>query len=127
MAQGFITLDNGRLYHCRWTGYDEIIRIAIKELRQLKDGDKLAEWLITRIPNENEDEGDAVFWNEKGEMIVRSIDLRQFKKSQRQLFWMAIEKGAENLSKMGKEYSPLNPIITTELLKTRKEDMLSRY
>ena len=29
---GFITLENGENFSVRWTGYDEIIRIAIKEL-----------------------------------------------------------------------------------------------
>lgn len=126
MAKGFITLENGENFSVRWTGYDEIIRIAIKELPHLNNGNYLSEWLKTRVPNENEDEGDAVFHNEKGEMIVRHIDIRGLTKSNRLNFWTAIKNGATKLSELGERYSMLNPIVMDDLMlmhQTTKDDI----
>jgi len=38
MASGFIILKDGRCFGRRWTGYDEILKIAIKELHLLENG-----------------------------------------------------------------------------------------
>ena len=115
---GFIKLENGENFSVRWTGYDEIIRIAIKELSFLDDRDELAEWLKTRIPNENEDDGNSVpFYKENGEMIIRFIDSRGLTTANRGLFWTAIENGEEKLLRLGNEYSILNPIVITDLMK----------
>jgi len=66
---GFITLENGEDFSVRWTGYDEIIRIAIKELSFLDNRHELSEWLDTQIPNENEDDGNSVpFYKENGDI-----------------------------------------------------------
>ena len=54
---GFITLENGEDFSIRWTGYDEIIRIAIKELSFLDNSNELSVWLDTQVPNENADDG----------------------------------------------------------------------
>ena len=116
MAKGFITLENGEDFSVRWTGYDEVIRIAIKELDILDANKHLSAWLKTRVPNENEDEGDMVFHNAKGEMIVRHIDLRGLTKANRLLFWSAIENGATKLSESGDGYSMLNPIVMANLM-----------
>jgi len=117
MAKGFITLENGENFSVRWTGYDEILRIAIKELFFLDNGYKLSEWLKTRVPDENGDESGVAFWNESNEMIFRDIDLRGLTKPNRQLFWEAIENGAAKLSEFGEQYSMLNPIVMHDLMK----------
>jgi len=54
MARGSVTLENGKDFSTICTGYDEIIRIAIKELSHLDKSDELSEWLKTRVPNEND-------------------------------------------------------------------------
>ena len=50
-------------------------------------------------------------------MIVRIIDIRGLTPANRRLFWTAIENGEEKLLRLGDEYSDLNPIVTTALLK----------
>ena len=115
---GFITLENGEDFSVRWTGYDEIIRIAIKELSFLDNRHELSEWLDTQIPNENEDDGNSVpFYKENGDMILRSIDIRGLTTANRRLFLTAIKNGEEKLLSFGNEYSDLNPIVITGLLK----------
>ena len=115
---GFIKLENGENFSVRWSGYDEIIRIAIKELSFLDDRDELAEWLKICVPNENEDDRNNVpFYKENGEMIRRFIDVRGFTTVNRRLFWIAIENGEEKLLRLGEEYSILNPIVITNLMK----------
>ncbi|MFC0518939.1 hypothetical protein ACFFGT_32290 [Mucilaginibacter angelicae] len=114
---GFITLENGEDFSIRWTGYDEIIRIAIKELSFLDNSNELAEWLDTQVPNENEDDGNFVpFYKENGEMILRIIDVRGLTTANRLLFWTAVENGEEKLLRLGNEYSILNPIVITDLM-----------
>lgn len=120
MALGFITLENGKNFSVRWTGYDEVIRIAIKELDCLDGGTALQAWLKTRVPNEGDHEGGALFYNESGEMILRSIDLRGLTQLNRQLFWAALEMGAIALLKLGREYNVLNPIVLTDLLEMHR-------
>jgi len=116
MAKGFITLENGEDFSVRWTGYDEIIRIAINELEWLDHNNDLSGWLKTIIPNENKNEGDAVFHDKNGEMIVRHIDIRGLTQANRLLFWAAIENGAKKLSEFGEQYSMLNPIVMDEFI-----------
>src|ERR1700756_136044 len=108
---GLITLENGENYFVRWTGYDEIIRIVIKELSFVDNRRELAGWLNTQIPNEREDDGKTVpFYKENGDMIMRFIDIRGLTTANRRLFWTALENGAEKLLRLGDEYSILNPI-----------------
>ena len=54
MASCFITFKNGATFSRRWTGYDYIIQISIKELYLLENGKPLAEWLTLQIPLEGE-------------------------------------------------------------------------
>lgn len=121
MAKGFITLENGKDYSVRWTGYDGIIRIVIRELYLIEGGEKLSEWLGTMIPNKHTQEGGALFYDEADEMILRIIDLRGLTEINRQLFWLAVENGAVQLSKLGKQYSTLNPLVMTDLINMHKD------
>lgn len=115
---GFITLENGEDFSIRWTGYDEIIRIAIKELSFLDNTNELSVWLDAQIPNEHEDDGKSVpFYKENGDMIMRIIDVRGLTTANRRLFWMAIENGEKKLLGLGNEYSELNPIVINDLVK----------
>lgn len=116
MAKGFITLENGEQFSVRWTGYDEIIIIAITELSFLDNGYKLQEWLKTQIPNEDAGESGVAFWNESNEMVFRDLDLRGLTMSNGQLFWAALANGATKLSAFGEQYSMLNPIVMTDLM-----------
>ena len=115
MAKGFITLENGEDFVTRWTGYDMILEIVTKELRNLGDNE-FADWLRTRFPNENEEKGDDEFCNSKNEMIQRIIDLRGLTKTNREKFWQALSIGAKNLRQFGEEYSILNPDRLVELM-----------
>lgn len=115
---GFITLENGENFSIRWTDYDEIIRIAIKELSLLDNSNELSVWLDAQVPNENEDDGNSVpFYKENGEMILRIIDVRGLTTANRRLFWTALENGEEKLLRLGNVYSDLNPIVITDLMK----------
>lgn len=116
MAKGFITLENGEDFYTRWTGYDMILQIVIIELANIHGGEELAKWLQTRIPSENEEKGDAVFFNKKEEMIQRILDLRGLTKRNRSLFWAAVKLGKSKLVRMGQNYSNLNPDRITELI-----------
>lgn len=109
MAKGFITLENGEDFFTRWTGYDMIIEIIIKELKAMNPHCELANWLKTRIPAEGEHRGDAVFHNTKGEMIQRIIDLRGLTKTNRNLFWKALERGNQKIDRVDENYSNLKP------------------
>ncbi len=115
MANGFISLENGEIFVTRCTGYDMILEIATKELRNL-GSNEFAEWLRTQFPNENEEKGDSVFWNSKNQMIERTIDLRSLTKTNRENFWQALSIGAKKLGQFGKEYSNLNPDRLAELI-----------
>lgn len=42
MANGFITLENGEGFYTRWTGYDMILQIVIRELADIQGGGELA-------------------------------------------------------------------------------------
>ena len=115
---GFITLENGGNFSIKWTGYDEIIRIAIKELSLLDNSNELSLWLDAQVPNENEDDGNSVpFYKENGEMISRIIDVRGLTTANRRLFWTALENGEEKLLRLGNVYSDLNPTVITDLMK----------
>lgn len=130
MAKGFITLENGEDFETRWTGYDRIIEIVIKELKDDAQGLPLAEWLATRIPQLGEHKGDAVFHNRRGEMIERIMDLREFSVNHRELFWVAVGRGAAKLLELGQLYSPLNPERIQELLAMHRkisDDLSAEY
>ncbi|MCE7992510.1 MAG: hypothetical protein HEP71_11035 [Roseivirga sp.] len=109
MAKGFITLENGKDFFTRWTGYDMIIEIIIKELEAMNQHCELAKWLKTRIPAEGEHRGDAVFHNNRGEMIQRTLDLRGLTQTNRDLFWKALEAGNTKIDQADISYSNLNP------------------
>ncbi|MEO0469334.1 MAG: hypothetical protein AAF206_06935 [Bacteroidota bacterium] len=116
MANGFITLTNGKDFATRWTGYDMIIQIAIHELESLNEGPALANWLKTRIPQGEVTEGGAIFWNQADEMISRILDLRGLTPANRALFIKGLRMGQEKLLAQGEAYSSLHPERIPQLL-----------
>lgn len=112
MASGFIIFKDGRCFARRWTGYDEIIRIAVRELEFIENGQALADWLKIQIPDsEDDDDADAGwgFYNSRAnEWINRELDLRSLTPENQKLFWEAIQKSRYNLTNKGVEYSPLS-------------------
>lgn len=113
MASGFIILKDGRCFARRWTGYDEIIRIAINELELIEDGKKLADWLRLQIPSSEDDENADAGWgfhnSRISDWITRKLDLRSLTSENQKLFWKAIKQGKINLQINGQEYSSISP------------------
>ena len=115
MASCFIIFKDGRCFSRRWTGYDLIIEIAIKELYMIEGGEPLAKWLELQIPdrddNSNADEDDAgwgFYKKSVDDWINRELDLRSLTIKNQQLFWEAIQCGRKKLISEGKRYSNLN-------------------
>lgn len=50
MANGFFILKDRSCFTTRWTGYDEIIRIAVRELNNIENGKELSDWLSGIVP-----------------------------------------------------------------------------
>jgi len=112
MASGFIILKDGRCFARRWTGYDEIIRIAIIELELMENGKELADWLSLQIPDYQDDESADAGWGFHNaridDWINRELDLRSLTNENQKLFWKAIRRGKSKLVENGEDYSPLS-------------------
>ncbi|HAA15412.1 MAG TPA: hypothetical protein DCE41_28420 [Cytophagales bacterium] len=125
MANGFFILKDKSCFATRWTGYDEIIRIAVRELRLLADGQALADWLSGIVPKdydpESKDQWDTGFIvPETQEMYVgKELDMRSLTRCNQRLFWEALTVGHGHLVARGKEYSFLNPERLQQLLETQ--------
>ncbi|HCA05804.1 hypothetical protein [Chryseobacterium sp.] len=116
MASCFIVFKDGRCFSRRWTGYDYIIRIAIKELAFIENGKPLAEWLELQIPPEDEDEyeraesGYGFYSARTDEWINRHLDTRSLTEENQKLFWKAIENGRIKVHDPElPDYTDLNP------------------
>lgn len=111
MASGFIILKDGRCFARRWTGYDEILRIAIKELYLIEEGKDLADWLETRIPDLDDESlecGWGFYKNSTGEFLHRYLDIRSLTVKNQELFVKAIIIGRAKIHELKDEYSILN-------------------
>jgi len=122
MANGFFILKDRSCFLTRWTGYDEIIRIAIRELRGFENGIPLANWLATIVPkkyiHDDQNQWGTGFVNpDTNETFMgKELDMRSLTETNQVLFWKALKIGFEKL-KLGKEkYSYLNPERLGELL-----------
>lgn len=101
MASGFIILKDGRCLSRRWTHYDYLIELAIKELSSMK-GKKAEDfkgWLQTLIPQEGDEyNGYGGFIRKaNGENVQRWLDLRELTTENQQLFWDSIQNTLSNL------------------------------
>ena len=130
MANGFIILKDRSCFVTRWTGYDEIIRITIREIEKKDKSNELVKILSSKIPKgdeENEVEMCWGFFDKKTEKTIsRDLDLRGLSNDHHELFWSSLQKACENLIKFGKAYSNLNPERAKQLLKQRKLSIRNR-
>ncbi len=123
MANGFFILKDRSCFLTRWTGYDEIIRIAIKELREFENGKDLADWLSTIVPEEyihnDKNQWGTGFVNpETNKMFIgKELDMRSLTETNQSLFWKALKIGYEKLKLEKEKYSYLNPERLNELVK----------
>lgn len=111
MASGFIVLKDGRCFGRRWTGYDEILKIAIKELLLFEKGKDLANWLETQIPDLDDESGECgwgFYKTSNDEWINRHLDLRSLTPENQKLFGESIVNGRIKLLDLKEEYSCLN-------------------
>ena len=126
MASGFIILEDGRCFSTRWTGYDEIIRIAVRELTLIEDGIPLANWLAEQAPKEVDQEGVIECgWGfhppNSDDVVNRTLDIRSLSPKSRELFWKALQKGCNKLLTLGKPYSFLTAERLPPLLTMHKK------
>lgn len=123
MANGFFILEDRSCFLTRWTGYDEIIRIAVRELKNIENGKDLADWLSTRVPKEyihnDTNQWGTGFVNPKTNeiFIEKELDLRSLTKKNQSLFWLALRTGYKTLKLEKELYSYLNPERLNQLLK----------
>ena len=126
MANGFFILKDRSCFLTRWTGYDEIIRIAVKELANIEDGKELADWLSCIVPkkyihNDDSQWGTGFVNQETNETFIgKELDLRSLTEKNQNLFWNAIKAGYEKLQLERENYSYLPPERLEELLKRNK-------
>ncbi|CAM1344665.1 hypothetical protein [Tenacibaculum amylolyticum] len=122
MANGFFILKDRSCFTTRWTGYDEIIRIAIRELYELDNGKDLADWLATIVPKEFKPNGGnqwgTGFVNpDTNEVFIgKELDLRSLTEVNQNLFWKALFIGYEKLKLEKEKYSYLTPERLKQLL-----------
>ena len=111
MASGFIVFKDGRCFGRRGTGYDEILKIVIKELLLIEDGKDLAKWLETQIPDLDDESGECgwgFYKTSTDEFVNRHLDLRSLTVENQQLFGDSIIIGRAKLLDLREEYSCLN-------------------
>lgn len=125
MANGYIIFKDRSIFSTRWTGYDEIIRLAVKELQKVNEGIELSLWLSALVPIEY-DTTDKSQWGtgfmnkQTGEVhIGKELDLRSLTEENQILFWAALKAAYSNLMIYKKNYSFLNPDRLEELLKRK--------
>jgi len=112
MASGFIVLKDGRCFAPRWSIYDEVIRITIRELEEIEKGQELADWLKMQIPEPEDNEDNEIGWGFidpriNNNIVNRELDLRALTDENQQLFWKAVQKGMDKLTNGAPNYSTL--------------------
>ncbi|MFK7971819.1 MAG: hypothetical protein AB8F95_15745 [Bacteroidia bacterium] len=94
MASGFITLQNGEDWSCRWSGYDRVLEAIMKALPTDHEAMVLRDWMAYILPNEEAGDIESGFAfikaTEGQESILRTIDTRCMKEQYRALFWSAV-------------------------------------
>lgn len=128
MASGFIILKDRSCFACRWTGYDEILRLVSNESSKIDPSSNLHITLSKRIPNEDNTEEVEMCWgfiNQSGDTVERTLDLRGLSDMENQLFWKSVQKIYQNIILQGSNYSTLYPPFLRDFLKRKK--LLDRY
>ena len=126
MASGFIDVTDKKSFAPRWTGFDEIIKIVIREL-SFNNNEKsggLIRHLESHIPPENFDEELEMGWGFVDHRIngttSRVLELNKMSDSDTELFWKSVNNGFQKLTQQGSEYSTLNPDLMKELLELKE-------
>ncbi len=126
MASGFIKISENNTFAPRWTGYDEILRLIARELKQLEPKEqnlKLSDWIQQHFPTEEEkdpmDPGWAFINKRKNDLTNRSIDLTSLTIEQTTSFWNAAMLAHHKLNSLGSNYSTLNPEFMKSFLEKR--------
>lgn len=111
MASGFIIFEDGRCFAPRYTVYDEVINILIKESRKTDGANALSDWLELQIPQLTEeitaDSGWGFFNERTAEWQNRHLDLRSLTKENQDAIWRAAQWGNSEFLIYGEQYSPL--------------------
>lgn len=98
MASGFITLQNGRDWSSRWSGYDYVLETIMNRLNSEGDEGHLKQWLHYILPTENDVESGYCFFKritpdpKDSECILRIIDTRFMKENYKKIFLDTVEK-----------------------------------
>lgn len=124
MASGFIILKDRSCFATRWTGYDKILAIIIREIKKINSSSELITILSNKIPHKNAKDEFEMGWGfideSSREIISRELDMRGLSNEHHNLFWQALQEAHNNLLKMGEEYSILNPERSRQLLERRE-------
>ena len=120
MASGFFILPDRSCYAPRWTAFDEIIRLAIRELNTIENGKELASWLAKLVPAE--EWGDQYSWGtgfqnpETGEVTWgKELDFRTLTPANQSLLEQALKTALRKLV-ADESYASLNPTCLQDLL-----------
>ena len=131
MPSGFIELSNFDIFSIKWRGYDEIIRITLRELETLKPKVKagsLISHLQSHIPPPGFNERHEMGWGFIDERIhttvCRKLEIHNLEEPQRELFWTAVEKAYSNIIHAGDKYSTMHPQFIRELLDLRARSVM---
>lgn len=126
MASGFIEINDKKSFAPRWTGFDEIVKIIIRELNNYPNANssELITKLESVIPPKDFNEELEMGWGFIDERIdgttSRVIELKKMSLEDLNLFWKAVQNGYDNLIKIGTEYSNLYPELMKELLEMKE-------
>ncbi|MBW1296348.1 hypothetical protein [Aquimarina litoralis] len=126
MASGFIKITDKKSFAPRWTGFDEVIKILIRELKNNcdKNTSELIKHLESIIPPENFNEELEMGWGFIDERIdgttSRVLELKKMTTENLELFWEAVKNGYDKLIKFGTEYSTLYPELMKKLLEMKE-------
>jgi len=127
MASGFIYIEEYVQFSIRWTGFDEVIKLIIRELIALdldEDTKDLIIELESYIPPYELDDAMEWCWGFYDERIddttTRYIYLYTFKPEWIKLFWLAAINANTNLMERDIAYSALHPERFNDLVKLKR-------
>ena len=120
MASGFININDKITFDIRWTGFDQIIRLIINDLKTF-DNNHYSEELINildkYIPPLNLDENLEMGWGfidkRTQDTTTRNLDLFKLNDECIELFWLSAKNVYHNL--LEKKYD--SPSIYPEFIK----------